>query len=170
MVQKFDTMPADWLTTGYTLDDNMPSEPCEFRKVYYFFYGTLQDAKTLSHILNKDIEHSSLRPAVIIGYSCERWGIYKALVDGPMDAVVEGVAYQVQCEEDEMRLAAYETDAYETHSCVIDLKSEKEGSARPQTISGKTFRYAGDPDALRQGRFDRKLWVKNMAPELRYRF
>ena len=46
----------------------------------------------------------------------------KALVDGPMGAVVEGVAYEVECEEDEARLAAYETNAYETASCLIQLR------------------------------------------------
>lgn len=166
IARKFKSAPPRWLTSGYTLDDHMPSEPYEFRKVSYFFYGTLQDPKILSHILEKHIESSSLRPASIVGYSCELWGTYKALVDGPMGAVVKGLAYEVQCEEDELRLAAYETNAYETVSCRIDLKDPSEAPAT-QTISGKTFRYAGDPDALREKRFDRKLWVKNMAPEFR---
>ncbi|CAD6586703.1 MAG: hypothetical protein ASARMPREDX12_003763 [Alectoria sarmentosa] len=163
MVQKFKCAPPNWLTSGYTLDDRIPPEPCEFRKVCYFFYGTLQNPRTLSNILEKTVEPSSLRPALIIGYSCELWGTYKVLVDGPMGAIVEGAAYEVQSEEDETRLAAYETNAYETASCLINLKTEKGGST-PQTISGKTFRYAGDPKALREKRFDRKLWVKNMAP------
>lgn len=71
MVQKFKSAPPNWLTSGYTLDDRIPPEPCEFRKVSYFFYGTLQDLKTLSNILEKKVEPSSLRPALIIGYSCE---------------------------------------------------------------------------------------------------
>lgn len=173
MVQKFQGMPPDWLTTGYTLDDQMDdhiaSDPFEFRRVHYFFYGTLKDHKVLSHILERDIKPVALQPAQVIGYSCEMWGCYKALVDGPMGAIVEGVAYKVESEEDETRLAAYETDAYETYSCLIDLQGDGEGSS-PHTITGKTFMYAGDPDALREKRFDRKLWVKNMAPELRFKF
>ena len=90
-------------------------------------------------------------------------------MDGPTGAIVEGVAYEVQCEEDETRLAAYETNAYETVRCSIDLKGDGAGS-KPRTVSGKTFRYAGDPEALREKRFDRKLWVRNMAPEFKFRF
>lgn len=147
MARKFKSAPPNWLTSGYTLDDHIPPKTFEFRKDYYFFYGTLQDPITLSHVLQKNVERSSLRPAVITGYSCELWGTYKALVDGPMGATVEGVAYEIQCEEDETRSAAYETNAYETASCRIDLKGEGEGSI-PQTVSGKSFRYAGDPEAL----------------------
>lgn len=165
MVQKFKSAPPNWLTTGYTLDDPHSPEPREFRKVHYFFYGTLQDPRTLSHVLETTIDPSSLRPASIIGYSCELWGSYKALVDGPTGAIVEGLAYEVQCEEEEARLAAYETNAYETVSCRIDFNVEGKGST-PQTTLGKTFRYAGDPEALRERRFDRKLWVRNMAPKL----
>lgn len=167
MVQKFRSAPPNWLTTGYTLDDHIPLEPCEFRKVYYFFYGTLQDPRILSHILERKVESSSLQSAWIVGYSCELWGAYKALVDGPMGAVVEGVAYEVQSEEDESRLATYETNAYEMASCCINFKGYGNGST-PQRASGKTFRYAGDPEALRAKRFDRKLWVRNMAPEFRF--
>lgn len=167
MVQKFRSAPPNWLTTGYTLDDLMPPKPYEFCKVFYFFYGTLQSPKILSHILEKPVHRSSLRPASVIGYSCLLWGTYKALVDGPMGGVVEGVAYEVQCEEDEARLATYETNAYETAPCYIDLKGVGDGPTPPEMIRGKTFRYAGDPDALREKRFDRKLWIKNMQPEFR---
>ena len=166
MIQKFNKAPPDWLTSGYTLDDNVPQEPYEFRKTYYFFYGTLQDQKVLSHVLGADVERSSLHPASVVGYACELWGSYKALVDGPMGATIQGVAYEVQCEAHEARLAAYETNAYETASCYIDIKGSEEGSPSREVL-GKTFRYAGDPQALREKRFDRKLWIKNMAPEFR---
>ena len=50
---------------------------------------------------------------------------------------LESVAYEVQCEEDEARLATYETNAYETASCPIELEAQEEGS-KAHTISGKT--------------------------------
>ena len=162
MSRKFKSAPPNWLTSGYTLDDDVPVEPREFSKVHYFFYGTLKESERLSQILEKEVKHTSLRPAQIVGYTCEMWGVYKALVDGPMGAIVEGVAYEVQSKEDDTRLAAYETNAYETASCMIDLKNDKGFTTK--TIYGRTFKYAGDPQALKEKRFDRKLWMKNMEP------
>ena len=127
----------------------------------YFFYGTLNEPQTLSRILDKPVLQSILHAAYVVGYSVEMWGQYKALVTGSQGNIVEGVAYEVQSEEDEEKLAFYEMSAYEVAPCNIYLRAEGEG-VEPEKICGNTFRYAGDAQALREGRWDRKLWLKNM--------
>lgn len=71
-------------------------------------------------------------------------------------------AYLVQSKEDEEKLAHYETLAYAARACRITSTHGNE----PATVIGKTFMYAGDPEALRQGRFDRKLWERQMGRAL----
>ena len=89
------------------------------------------------------------------------WGQYKTLLfTGASENVVEGAAYQVLCEEDAAKLVRYETGAYEVQSCEIKLRDGEEVAA---TVVGKTFVYAGDGEALKEGRFDRVLWAKQMG-------
>ena len=163
-VQKATTYPPGYLLSGYSLDEDASTLSPDFSKTYYFFYGTLKDPKILSHVLDTTIYPTSLRPAYVTGYVCELWGEYQALVDGAMDAVVEGVAYEVQNEEDAQRLASYETNAYRTAPCAITFIYE-EREKEPEKVLGKTFMYAGDPQALREKRWDRKLWMRNMGFE-----
>ncbi len=68
----------------------------------------------------------------------------------------------LQSKEDEEKLAHYETLAYVARACGISFTDGKE----PATVIGRTFMYAGDPEALRQGRFDRKLWERQMGRAL----
>lgn len=96
-----------------------------------------------------------------MGYTPEPWGQYQALVKGSEDAVVEGVAYEVQTEEDVRKLTRYETNAYELVPCTIYLHSELSPKESHQ-ISGLTFVYAGDPRALKEQRWDKMLWTKNV--------
>ena len=65
----------------------------------------------------------------------------------------------MQTEEDEDKLQYYETNAYESNPCLITLK----GQDKPVVVQGKTFMYAGDAESLREGRFDRILWAKQMS-------
>lgn len=152
-------MPEEYLTRP--LEEWQKAKPKIWQKKSYFFYGTLKQPQTLSRILEKPVPQSALHSAYIVGYSIEMWGQYKALVDGPQGNIVEGTAYELQTEEDEERLAFYETSAYEVAPCKIHFPKEGE-EVGPKTISGKTFRYAGDAQALREGRWDRKLWLKTM--------
>ena len=99
-----------------------------------------------------------------MGYAREMWGQYQAIVDGPTGAIVEGVAYEVQSDADAQKLAAYETNAYRTASCTINFGSEYECIAA-RKVQGLTFMYAGDPEGLKEGRWDRKLWMLNMGME-----
>ncbi|KAF9784599.1 hypothetical protein BJ322DRAFT_853824 [Thelephora terrestris] len=122
-------------------------EPESWKPVLYFFYGTLMDEKLLTGLLHLKYP-PILRPASIVNYSIKMWGPYPALTDGPPGNVVNGMAYEVQEEGHEKRLAYYETDAYRCVSCFI-----KPASGGDQ-ISGKTFVWAGDPNDLRPGTFE----------------
>lgn len=128
------------------------------------FYGTLKETAILSQVLNKEVVTKALQPAYIIGYSCELWGPYQALVAGPRDAIVEGLAYEVETEADAKKLAHYETSAYEVIPCRIRLGFASDGH-ESKTSFGSTFAYAGDPQALREKRWDRRLWLKDMKAQ-----
>ena len=135
-----------------------------FRKTSYFFYGTLKETTIISQVLDKEVATTALKPAYIIGYSRELWGPYQALVDGPRDAIVEGLVYEVETEADAKKLAHYETSAYEVIPCRIRLGIALDDQER-KTIFGSTFAYAGDAQALREKRWDRKLWLKDMEAQ-----
>lgn len=132
-----------------------------YRPIYYFFYGTLTQPKVLSHILDLH-EEPVLRPAKITGYELASWGQYPALVDGGTGQEVTGHAYPVQSTEDELKLARYETDAYEAVPCWIRFADGRD----PASELGLTFKYAGDDESLKAGRFDRKLWELRMGTRL----
>jgi hypothetical protein len=68
----------------------------------------------------------------------------------------------VHTEEQGQKLARYETNAYEEAHCLIYFTDEEE----PAEASGKTFMYAGDANALLEQRFDRKLWLHQLAGKL----
>lgn len=110
--------------------------------VWYFFYGTLADIPTLSHVLSvSEAEVPDLRPATVEGGLMKTWGDgkYNALVDGPMGACLEGSAYLVCSKEDEDALRRYETDNYEVVRCMILVDGKKE-------VMGCTFRFCGTVD------------------------
>lgn len=132
-----------------------------YKPVYYFFYGTLTQPKILSHILDL-MEQPILRPGKIISYALANWGQYLALVDGEPGQEVTGYAYAVQSAEDELKLARYETDAYEAVPCEVWFTD----GGTPAREQGMAFKYAGDDEALKAGRFDRKLWEVRMGMRL----
>ncbi|KAI1382675.1 uncharacterized protein F4822DRAFT_440951 [Hypoxylon trugodes] len=138
-----------------------PEPPREYSPIFYFFYGTLTQPATLKRVLDLDYE-LVMRPAKIIGYSLTKWGDYNALIDGETGEEVVGMAYEVQSPEHEFKLAYYETNAYKLAPCLIYFT---DGRA-PVQVSGKTFKYAGDAVALREQRFDRKLWELRMGSRL----
>lgn len=137
----------------------LSDQPC--RRVYYFFYGTLTEPKILSHILDLK-QPPILRTAKLIGYALTHWGQYSALINGKSDEELIGYAYLVESINDELKLARYETNAYEQVSCIIRFTDDQD----PAQESGMTFKYAGDDEALKAGRFDRKLWELQMGRRL----
>ena len=104
--------------------------------VQYFFYGTLADPQVLTRVLR--LRHQpTYQRATIAGGILKTWaGKYKALVDGPIEAKVNGWAYWVETEEQESALRSFETAKYEIVRCVILLE---DGTKQP----GCTFRFAG---------------------------
>jgi gamma-glutamylcyclotransferase (GGCT)/AIG2-like uncharacterized protein YtfP len=119
-----------------------------FRKEHYFFYGSLMDLSTLVHVL-KLRDRPELLPAMITGYTCILWGQYPALVDGPPEASVRGMAYVVQRPSHQKLLELYETDHYKVRHCLINLQDGKE-------VKGRTFLWNADRGLLKEGTFDLK--------------
>ncbi|KAK0669081.1 hypothetical protein QBC41DRAFT_275457 [Cercophora samala] len=137
--------------------------PTAYSPTYFFFYGTLTQPPTLKSVLNLPEETEPvLLPASITGYELTEWGSYKALING--HSTIRGKAYLVESREHQDRLSYYETNAYEIRSCRMEVEDEPE-RARGE-VRGKTFMYAGDGEALKEGRFDRFLWEKRMGVEL----
>ncbi|EAW14348.1 gamma-glutamylcyclotransferase family protein [Aspergillus clavatus NRRL 1] len=124
----------------------------------YFFYGTLMDPKILADILDLDHE-PKLRPAKVVGYACKLWGQYPAMVDGPQDATVEGAVYNVQTVKDGEKLAAYETNHYQTKACLIEYMDSQE----PVDDLGHTFMFVGDSRDLTEGTFNLQTWLERMG-------
>lgn len=102
--------------------------------VQYFFYGTLADPEVLTRILR--LHHPpTYQLAAIAGGIVKTWASkYKALVDGPSEAKVNGWAYWVDTEEQELALRSFETAKYEVVRCIIVLEG---GAQQP----GCTFRF-----------------------------
>ena len=148
--------PPDYLTQRDEPVDFPPAFP-----VYYFFYGTLTAPTQVKSILDRP-EEPHLREAEVFGYAVAKWGDYPALINGEQGDVVTGSAYLVQSEEEAQKLSYYETNAYEVADCWVYFKDEKE----PKEVGGKVFMYAGDPQALLEQRFDRKLWSRQMGGKL----
>ena len=149
MLRKFLAAQGD---SDYT---HVTYEPEPRKPVYYFFYGSLMDERKLTQVLRLG-SPPVLRPASIVGYSIKMWGPYPALIDGPPGNVVNGMAYEVQNEDHEKRLACYETDAYRCAPCFIKPGAGGEG------VFGKTFVWADDANDkdLSPGSFDLEAWKK----------
>ena len=99
-------------------EDGYFQSPQMFLPKFYFFYGSLMDPGQLTRVLDLR-EHPVTHSASIVGYSCKMWGPYPALTDGPLDTIVQGVAFEVKSQQVVMRLAEYKTDAYMEHDCII---------------------------------------------------
>ncbi len=136
-----------------------------YEPIYYFFYGTLMKPDILKGVLSLQTE-PILRPAKVYSYSLANWGQYKALVDGEPGTSLSGCAYLVESVEHEYRLARYETGAYTLKPCSIYFTDGPGGREDERPTAGKTFMYAGDAVALREGRFDRVLWELQMGTRL----
>ena len=154
--QRTEDLLTSAMLQNFLSGQNYTNEPePSWKPVQYFFYGSLMDERKLTEVLR--LTHPPvLRPASITGYSIKMWGPYPALVDGPPGNVVNGMAYEVQSEGHESRLARYETDAYRSANCFIKPAS---GGDR---IVGKTFVWAKglNDKTLRAGSFDIEAWKK----------
>jgi hypothetical protein len=150
---------------AHSLLERSELRPHVYEPVYFFFYGTLTKPKMLQDVLGLAAE-PVLRDAKTYGFALAHWGQYKALIDGEPGATVTGRAYMVQSAEEEHKLAHYETTAYKVAPCSMYFTDGPGGEEDGEPTLGKTFRYAGDGQALREGRFDRTLWELQMGKRL----
>ncbi|KAF5599051.1 hypothetical protein FPANT_3655 [Fusarium pseudoanthophilum] len=105
--------------------------------VWYFFYGTLTDASFLSKLFGPDYQ-AQYQAATIRGGTLTTWGRYYALVDDPShNNLILGKAVLIETREQEDRLRAYETSAYEVVRCSIEIGSD-------MRVDGLTFRFITD--------------------------
>ncbi|OGM47954.1 hypothetical protein ABOM_002663 [Aspergillus bombycis] len=106
--------------------------------VWYFFYGTLADPEILARQTSRS-ELPVLRRATVKGGIIKMWGgKYKALIDGPSSAIVDGWTYEVNSGEEEEQLRYYETDQYEVVRCEIHILESG------VLVKGLTFRFIDD--------------------------
>ncbi|KAJ5538485.1 hypothetical protein N7494_007964 [Penicillium frequentans] len=85
-----------------------------------------------------------MRPARVIGYEIKYWGRNSALVDGEPFQPVDGVAYEILCQEYWDRLVAYMADHYDVGSISIDFIDTRETG-----VEGVAFHCGGHPEELR---------------------
>lgn len=124
---------------------------------YFFFYGTLMDPSTLASVMQVPTP-PPMQPARVVGYSVKMNGPYPALVWGPPEHEVDGVACEILVREHFDRICGYE-EKYEANPCYIELL----GSDGLDTIKGETFMWKGDLGELRDGVFDLEVWREGMG-------
>lgn len=109
------------------------------------------DPSTLAKVL-KLLDKPQLHLAVIFEHKIKLWGQYPALIDGPPDQTIHGVAYKVQTQKEADILAAYEIEMYKEKGCCLLFKN---GSMAP----GLTFVWNAEESLLKEGSFDLKDWL-----------
>ncbi|KAJ5561787.1 hypothetical protein N7535_003753 [Penicillium sp. DV-2018c] len=113
---------------------------------YFFFYGHLMDPSTLARALQQP-EAPDLRPARVLGYSIKMHGRDDpALVWGPPENVVDGVAGEIRSQEQFERICGFGCEKFEASPCYIEFV-EEEGEG--EVVKGETFLWQGDHGELR---------------------
>lgn len=148
--------PPGWYFDGWAAGP--PPDPSDPPTGAYFFYGTLMDAEMLRDVLGID-EVPQMRPATVIGCSRRAWGQYPALVDGVMDEVVSGRAWELKDVNHAKRLMEYETNSYSIKAARIFYSD----SLSPQDELGWTFKFTGRESELSDDEFDLHVWLKRMG-------
>jgi hypothetical protein len=92
---------------------------------HYFFYGSLKEPEVLGSVLDLS-SPPSYHPAIIERYELAKWGQYPTLLDGPTGNEVSGLAYLVQTQDHQAKLAYYETRAYIDRVCTITFTDGKQ--------------------------------------------
>lgn len=108
----------------------------------FFFYGSLIDPLRLQDVLRLPVP-PVLKPARVKSCKIMLWGQYPALVDGPNNNYVDGMAYLVETEQQQKMLEDYETDVYSVEGIRIAVGGKE--------VSGRTFMWADDPTELMEG-------------------
>ncbi|KAL8834340.1 MAG: hypothetical protein Q9170_003795 [Blastenia crenularia] len=120
---------------------------------WYFFYGTLTNLQILQNSLSLPYL-PTLIPAFIKRGRLRSWRRkYKALVDGPADAEVDGYACLVESFDQEDCLRFREKADYEVVQCHISFH----GGRVKEVVQGLTFRFR-DPGRLDADQGDYFVW------------
>lgn len=128
----------------------------------FFFYGSLTDPSKLQEVLQLP-SPPLLKPAKVKSYKIMLWGQYPALVDGPNDSYVDGMAYVVETEQHLQMLKDYETEVYSLTGIRIEMGGK--------TVSGRTFEWAEDDlSALTEGTWSLEEWRKEVEEEMASHF
>jgi gamma-glutamylcyclotransferase (GGCT)/AIG2-like uncharacterized protein YtfP len=137
-----------------------PVEPIPWEPTPYFFYGSLMDPEVLQSVLGLS-ETPKLQRGTISHFKIKMWGIYPEFVKAE-GGIVEGMAWVVHTEEQLQRLQNYETSAYTSSYCIVDLA---DGG---RIDFARTFRWNGDPDSreLEDGTFDILRYQKYFKPSI----
>lgn len=127
----------------------------------FFFYGSLMDPLRLQEVLQLP-EPPALKPARVKSYKIMLWGQYPALVDGPSNSYVDGMAYVVEIEKQQKMLEHYETDVYSIEGIRIMIEGKE--------VSGRTFMWADDPTELIEGTWSLEKWKNGVEEEMASHF
>ena len=115
----------------------------------FFFYGSLIDPLRLQDVLRLPVP-PVLKPARVKSCKIMLWGQYPALVDGPNNNYVDGMAYLVETEQQQKMLEHYETDVYSVEGIRIMVEGKE--------VSGRTFMWADDLTELTEGIWSLEEW------------
>ncbi|KFY32986.1 hypothetical protein V495_08540 [Pseudogymnoascus sp. VKM F-4514 (FW-929)] len=135
--------------------------PYTYTPIPFFFYGTLTDPLRLQEVLQLSAP-PVLKPARVRCYKIMLWGQYPALVHGPMNNYVDGMAFVVETEEQQRKLEYYETDAYHMEGIQISVDGK--------VVIGSTFMWAHDPADLEEGTWSLEEWKKDIEEEMASHF
>jgi hypothetical protein len=127
----------------------------------FFFYGSLMDPLQLQKILYLPAP-PVLKPARVKSYKIMLWGQYPALVDGPNNSYVDGMAYVVETEQQQKMLEHYETDVYSVEGIRITIEGKE--------VSGRTFMWADNPAELIEGTWSLGEWKNGVEEEMASHF
>ncbi|THY35801.1 hypothetical protein D6D01_01011 [Aureobasidium pullulans] len=122
-----------------TLPQYRPYKPTDLIQqnqfpIYYFFYGTLAESEILQRVLELGEQVPVLQKAYVKGAEIKMMGRYRGLEDSEVEARVDGWAFLVEDEGQEMKLRVYETRMYEVVRCDVWLVGEG------GVVKGLTFR------------------------------
>jgi gamma-glutamylcyclotransferase (GGCT)/AIG2-like uncharacterized protein YtfP len=127
----------------------------------FFFYGSLMDPLRLQEVLQLPAR-PILKPARVKSYKIMLWGQYPALVDGPNNSCVDGMAYVVETEKQQKMLEHYETDVYSVEGIRISIEGKE--------VFGTTFMWADDPTKLMEGTWSLEEWKNGVEEEMASHF
>jgi gamma-glutamylcyclotransferase (GGCT)/AIG2-like uncharacterized protein YtfP len=127
----------------------------------FFFYGSLMDPLRLQEVLQLPAP-PVLKPARVTSYKIMLWGQYPALVDGPTNSYVDGIAYFVETEQQQKMLEHYETDVYSAEGIRITVEGKE--------VPGRTFMWASNPTELMEGTWSLEKWKREVEEEMASHF